>query len=321
MYLSMLKINSLLILLLLCSCSAYKGSFEIPSEWHTPLLPEMTAEDPACFSWWEEFEDPLLNDLIEKLCQNPDVQLALCTGNTLEAANKTAADIARSYIELRGLQARLEGLEKQTVFQNTSLSLNIDLANTGFISSLHQNENAKQLFHLFTQISELKLAIERAIFHLATLTTEPLDCLYDSLFPLAPLHFPCNLPIGTPCEIVENHPSIKDAREAYYKSKNRLAFYNYQKKVMTVFEQVESSLAALKSEKEVVCYLENILALKAENLQLIQDLNQQGLKSDEELQAAHLELLAAEDALIQSKTRLLIDYVNLYEAQGGGFEL
>lgn len=270
----------------------------------------MTIEDPSCFPWWQEFSDSVLNELIE------DNLNVLCS---LEIANQTAADIARSYIQLRGLQERLEVQEKQISAWHTTLNLNQDLANTGFTSTLNQNESEAALFNLLSQKTELQLAIDRAIFHLSTLTSEPLDCLYKRLAPKPLFHLPCYLPIGTPCDIEQNHPTIADAAKAYCKSKSRLAFYNYQKQVFTVFEKVEGALAALKSQQEAFCFFENIKDLKAENYQLIKDLNQQGLKSDSELQAVYLELLSAEDALIQAKVKLLVEYVNLYEAQGGGF--
>lgn len=321
MCLSMLKKNSVWIFcLMLAGCSAYKGSFNVPDAWHTPLIAEMTVEDPACFAWWEAFEDDILNDLIEQACKNPDVQLAMCAGGALEAANKVAADIARSYIELRGLQERVEGIEKQITAQETSLELGGGLSGVGFTSTIHQNENAERLYTLFTQKLEVMLSINKAIFHLASLTTEPLDCLYDRLCPKPLFNLPCELPVGTPCDIVQNHPGISDARKAYNKSSNRLAFFNYQKKVLSVFEDVESALAALRADQKTLCFLENVKDLKAENYQLINDLNQQGLKSDADLQAAFQELLSAEDAYIQSKTKFLIDYVNLYQAQGGGWE-
>lgn len=323
MCLSMLKTNSVWIFcVLLAGCSVYKGSIEIPEEWHTPLTAKMTSEDPSCFPWWEAFGDDILNDLIGNVCKNPDVQLAACGGNSLEAANKAAADIARSYIELRGLQARFEVLDKQITAQDTSLSLSEGLSGVGFISAVHQNNNAELLYAHLAQKSEIRVAMDRAIFHLASLTTEPLDCLYERLMGShGDLSTPCEIPVGTPCDIVQNHPGIRDARKAYSKFPTRVAFFNYQKAVLSVMEEVESALAGLEAEQEVLGYLENVKDLKAENDQLTRDLNRQGLKSDAELQAAYQELLSAEDAYLQSKTKLLIDYVNLYQAQGGGFRV
>jgi outer membrane protein TolC len=321
MYLSMLKKNScLLFCLLLSGCTVYRGSFEIPSDWHTPFIAEMTPEDPTYFPWWEAFEDAILNDLIETTCDNPDVQLAMGRANALETANKVAADIARAYIEIRGLQWRLEGLEKQIHAQETSLNLNEGLATTGLMGATEQNEKVRELYQLFVQKSELQLSLDRAIFHLATLAFEPVDCLYERLSFQPLVSLPCNFPVGSPCDILQNHPGIVDARKTYFRSPSRLAFYNYQKKVLSVLEEVESALAALKREQEMTGYLKDIYDLKAENFQLTQDLNQQGLKSDAELQTAYQELLAAEDAFLQSKVKLLIEYVNLYQAQGGGFE-
>jgi outer membrane protein TolC len=323
MCLSMLKINSVWIFsLLLAGCTAHKGSIEVPEEWHTPLTAEMTLEDPSCFPWWETFGDDILNDLIGQTCKNPDVQLAACAGNALETANKIAADIARSYMELRGLQERLEVLDKQITSQDTSLDLNEGLSGVGFISAIHQNGNGGLLYALLAQKSEVKVSIDRAIFRLATLTTEPLNCLYERLSSSqGNLSFPCKIPIGTPCDIVQNHPGIKDARKAYRQSHSRPAFLNYQKVVLNAMEGIESALAALQGEQEVFGYLENVKDLKGENDQLTKDLNHQGLKSDAELQTAYQELLSAEDAYLQSKTKLLIDYVNLYQAQGGGFRV
>lgn len=262
--------NSLLLTLaLLSSCSAHKVSVEIPHEWHTPLIAEMTLENPSCYNWWEGFGDCLLNDLI--------------------TCRKTAPDIARSYIELRGFQWRLEVLENQLTAQDTSLTLNQGLTGVGLIGTIPQNVNVSALFTLLAQKSELQLAKDRSIFHLATLTGESIDCLFERLTPKSLFDLPCYIPVASPCGLARN---------------------------CLVIEHVESALAGLRAEQEALSYLENIKDLKAENYQLAKDLNQQGLKSDAELQAAYLELLIAEDAYIQSKVKLLIEYVNLYEAQG-----
>lgn len=321
MCLSMLKKSSFIyICLLLAGCSAYKGSIDIPEEWHTPLLPEMKAEETSCFPWWESLNDPILNELVRDACKSPDVQLALCQGSALEAVNKVSADIARTYIQIRGLQARLELIEEHVTAQATASGLSAGLSQVGFISTANQNENTGQLFVLLAQKTEIKVALDRAVIHLATLLAEPLDCLEERLSCGRLFDLPCYLPVATPCAIVHNHPAIGPARAAYSKSPSRLAFYHYQKQVGTVFEEVEGAIAGLKGEKEALKFFEGVKDLKAENYQLVKDLNQQGLKSDAELQAAYQEQLSAEDAYIQSKVKLLIEYVNLYEAQGGGWE-
>jgi len=297
---------------------------EIPYDWHTPLESGMTLEDPARFLWWEAFDDPLLTGLIEEAaCRNNDVRIAAIqsTEKMLETINLVAAEIARNYIELRGLQMRLKVFQTDIEAQKKVFTLGEGLSNIGFINSIDQDENKKNLYFLEVQKSLIELSINKTIFHLSTLLSYPPGGLYEILHQPQELpELPSCIPVGTPCELVQQHPAVREAKKNYEMTRDKQSFYNYQKKILDVFEETENALAAFHSELDKIYYLDNIKTLKADAYQLTLDLYKQGLKDDRDIHKAHQEFLSAENTLIQSKTQLLINYVNLYQALGGGWE-
>lgn len=71
----------MLLNLMLLGCTVgpkYEPPFvEMPCEWHSSVGEEMPCDSPDCFLWWECFNDPLLNSLIERAAlQNLDLSIA-----------------------------------------------------------------------------------------------------------------------------------------------------------------------------------------------------------------------------------------------------
>lgn len=326
MYLSTLKKSNVYVLLMasICSSCLLQGTIEIPCEWHTVIENRSTYEDPACFRWWEAFEDPFLTWLVEQAAfRNLDVRLAAAQSKEqlLEAMNTAAADIARNYIEFRGMQERLEVIHTHIKAQKELISLNDGLSSKGFINTIEQNENQKNLDSLLVQQSQIELSIDKTLFHLSTLLSYAPGSLHEALCPHQNLlKFPNCMPVGCPMELVQRHPLVKEARKFHEKRQKKQTFYNYQKNVLHVLEETENALRALCCDLKTVHYLEDVAQLKAEALGLIKDLYHRGLKNDRDIQTAYQELLTDENALIQSKTQLLINYVNLYQALSTGWE-
>lgn len=332
MFLSILKKNNIYIfwlLVVLTSCSSrfcpYEEAIEIPCDWHTPLKGGITVENPACFLWWTALEDPLLTAFIEQSAYtNKDVRLAAAQSKEkmLEAVNAAAAEIAKNYIELRGLQNRLIVLQANIEAQNQILSLNEGLSTKGFFSVIEQNDNKKSLDTLLMQRSIIGFSVDKTIFHLSTLLGDPAEKLYDTLsLPQKLPELPCDIPIGLPVELMRRNPTIQEAKKAYDKSKNKQAFYNYQKTILSVLEEAETALAAFLFELDKNYYLGDIKSLKADSYYLTKDLYNQGLKDERDVLRAQQEYLMEESAFIQSQADLLNHYVNLYQVLGRGWEM
>lgn len=301
------------------------NQIEIPCHWHTPLKNGFNEEDPSCFHWWEAFHDPLLTELIEEgAANNFDVRLAATQSNekSLQAANEVAANIARSYIELWGWQERLKILHQQIECQKETFNLMEGLSQTGFADVLEENENKNLLDLLYMEQAASELALQKTIFHISTLLNYAPSDQYDLLYySKKRLTLPTYMPLGNPRELVERHPSIREAKREYKLSGKPGAFYNYEKMILTVLEDAEIALAALQKNSEKFKYLMDRKKIKEEAFQLTKDLYHRGLKGEKDVQVTLQDLLSVEKAWVEGFVQLLSDYVNLYQALSGGWEI
>lgn len=329
----MSKKNNLFLFVLslwgLTSCSTskcfYQETVEVPCNWQTSLECGETTDDPTCFLWWEALEDPVLTSLIEKAStRNRDVLLARLQSKEalLKAINAASSEIARTYIELRGLQMQSKLLQENHELQTDIFLINQGLSDKGFLSSIEENEDQNNLNALEVKKAAIDLSIKKTVFHLATLLGYSPGGLNEILCQGKELpELGCNIPIGFPMGVVCRNPSVREARKAYEAARVEATFLQYQKAVLDALESAESALAAFNSEQNNVKVFENTRNLKAETYALTKDLYNQGLKDDRDLLLAHQALILADHALIQSRVALLMSYVNLYFALGGGWEV
>ena len=325
MYLSMLRKIKLTILfsLLMAGCCRVppcERTIVIPHAWHATLEQGMTFEDPACFKWWEALNDPLLNTLISRgIARNNEIRLAAETSRDKwrETVILITSDIAKSYIQLRGLQSRLKKFQEQIEAQNNVFSLTEGLSDVGFSDAFEENENNRTLSSLEAQQTSLTLEIDTVSHHLAILLDEMPGCLQELLScPQDLLKLPLELPIGTPLELVLRHPSIEQARKIYEKTHDKRGFYHYKQQILKAMEEAENALAALHHEREKAEALNQRQTLSRETYQITQDLYQRGIKDERAVQIAYLQMLSDENLALESQEQLLLDYAALYQALG-----
>lgn len=298
-----------------------QGIIDPPCTWQTSIKEGMTTEDPLCFLWWEALDDTLLTSLImEASVRNKDVLLAgLGSKETLvKAINKVSGEVAKNYIEFRGLQIRLKILKETIEAQEEILTINKGLSNRGFFDLAEKDEDKKNLDSLLMQKSLIEFSIEKTIFHLSTLLGYPPGILnLETLCQFQDLpKLPYDIPVGSPEDLLCRHPAIREARKGYVTKRSEQTLYHYQKTILSVLESAESALAAFNYDRDKIHYLENTKHLKAESHQLTKDLYNQGLKDDRDVLMAYQGFLSEENALIQGNIELLISYVNLYDALG-----
>lgn len=99
------------------------------------------------------------------------------------------------------------------------------------------------------------------------------------------------------------------------------AMLNYQKTVLEALEETESAIAAFHYELKKNQDLQEMKQASLQAYLLTLQLYQTGFKSYVEVQGQHRSFLAAENALLQSQINLLIHYIALYKALGGGWEI
>jgi outer membrane protein TolC len=315
-----------LLLLLLASCASnhcQEECLDIPCTWHSPLQEE-PCTDPACFRWWEAFQDPLLTSLIEyAACHNSDVRLSgyLSKEHLLQTINTISADIAKNYIQLRGLQQQDKILQAQIDIQHQLITLEEGLFQKGYLDSFDSNVSKKNLNSLSTQQSQIRLLIQKTLFHLSTLIGSPPGDLSDTLSTIQPLPpLPCDMPIDSPLELLQRHPSLDEARRAYDKTPSTPTFLNYKKEAYQLLEEVESALADYFSSLDKLAFHNNSNDLEQDNYDMIQDLTDRGPKDERDLLKARQAHLAAESDYIQAHVDALLKYVALYQALSTGWE-
>lgn len=303
-----------------CSMRCYQESVEIPCCWQTQLEGGVT-DEPVTILWWESLGDSLLSELIKQVVlRNNDIQLAKTQSKEvlLETVNTITAETATNYIELRGLQQRLEIIQAIIEIQKKVIVIEEGLGES-YISSLDQSESKKNLDSLLMQKSLMELSIKKVTFSLSTLLGYAPGQLCMSLGQTDVLpKLPCYIPVGLPIQLIEHHPDVREAKKIYLATRSEQGFYNYQKKILHVLEEAENALAAFLYSSEKIRYLSHSKRLKDESYQLIKDLYIQGFKNEQEVLAAYQDLLTQENALSEGKNELLINYVNLYKALSFG---
>lgn len=296
-----------------CTCQ----NIVIPSAWETPIPEEMTLEDPSCFLWWEALKDPILISLImEAPNRNQDVLLARLGSKNilLKTINDVSAEIAKNYIEYRGLQMRLKVLNENIEIQWRVSLLNIELSVKGFFDAEKENRDQKTFESLLVQKPLIHFAMEKIIFHLSTLLSYPPKVLREILCQSQDLPVLMGEnPVGYPEDVICHDPSVKEARKQYTCG-NKQGFYNYNKVVLETLENAETALTAFAYQKDKITYLKSTKSLVTESFKETKDLKGKGLKDDRDLLLAHQALLSEESSVIQGRIDLLVSYINLYQA-------
>lgn len=101
----------------------------------------------------------------------------------------------------------------------------------------------------------------------------------------------------------------------------RQALFEYQKTVLVALEEVENNMATFRYESERQNQLHYTQQLNRKAYQLQMELYQKGVKDYLEVLNSNRTLLAAEEAYLQSEINLLLHYVALYKALGGGWDI
>ena len=291
-----------------------------------------------------------------------------------------AAEVARNYVELRGIQLRLGMVENHIEIQRETFRLTEDLVNNGFITDVELKMAEKQLSLMFAQKSQLKLSISQAIHRLSILLNYAPGELHCELIEPEELPcLPCEKPIGIPSELLRRRPDIRSAERELAaateqvgtaiaalfprlslrgfigdigslcsggsfswfggsqllapifnskllredvnlnKIKTQRALYKYQKVILTALEEAENAIASLHFESERSDYLQKAERSSQEAYQMTVELYHKGLKNYLDVLENHRSLISVQESNLDSQIQLLIHYISLYKALGGGW--
>jgi NodT family efflux transporter outer membrane factor (OMF) lipoprotein len=123
-----------------------------------------------------------------------------------------SAEIAKNYIEIRSLQARLAILIRTIKVQTQANNLTQELLNRGVVNEMELCKAEAECSVLRAQFPLLELEIDRAIHRISILLGYPPGELYDCLIVASSLpKLPDEMPIGMPSDLLRRRPDIRKA--------------------------------------------------------------------------------------------------------------
>lgn len=121
-------------------------------------------------------------------------------------------DIGRSYTELRGFQLRLDIAANNIRIQQDTLDLTKSRAAAGLATDLDVSRAQAQLETTRSAVPTLQSGVEVSIHRLSVLLGQEPGALLEELLPGAPVPLiPPQVPLGTPSELLERRPDIRQA--------------------------------------------------------------------------------------------------------------
>lgn len=121
-------------------------------------------------------------------------------------------DIARSYVEIRTLQARLEYAKRNVQIQQRAWELVQRRVEGGISPVLEEHQAESNLASTESEIPQLESQLHQALNRLAVLAGEYPGTLHDCLAQPFPIPEPPeNLPMVLPCNVIRQRPDIRQA--------------------------------------------------------------------------------------------------------------
>lgn len=125
------------------------------------------------------------------------------------------AEVARSYVDLRGLQERLAVVNRAVGVQEESLKLTESRLETGLVGELDVARAKAQLEIRRSQVPGIRSGIDVSINRLSVLLGKPPRALAEELSPAKSLpSAPTTVGVGLPSELLQRRPDIRAAERA-----------------------------------------------------------------------------------------------------------
>lgn len=123
-----------------------------------------------------------------------------------------SAEIARNYVELRGLQSRIQVVKDLIQNQNEAIANTQDLFDRGLVNEIDVSTLHGELNEVQAELPLLEVNAARSIYRLSILLGYPPGELFDCLeFTCALPSIPCKPSIGVPSELLRRRPDIRKA--------------------------------------------------------------------------------------------------------------
>jgi len=133
------------------------------------------------------------------------------------------AEVARSYVELRGLQERLRVARENSDNQRETLRLVDARFNAGRGTEFDTSRTRAQLEATLARVPALEAQVAVTMHRLAVLTGRTPDALIAELAPAKPLpELPARLDAGTPGELLRRRPDVAAAEHRLHAATARI---------------------------------------------------------------------------------------------------
>lgn len=154
-------------------------------------------------------------DFFGRVRRNVEANTALLgalIANRRDVLVSVTSEVARNYLELRGLQEQVAIARRNASVQKKTFDLTERLLEGGRGTELDTSRASAQYFTTLAAIPPLETAIKRAIHRIAVLTAQQPQALYAELLPVKPLpELPAIVSIGDPAELLQRRPDIRVA--------------------------------------------------------------------------------------------------------------
>jgi len=148
-----------------------------------------------------------------RLGESAAAQLDASAAGVHAAQTAVAAEVARNYLELRGLQQRFEVARESLANQRDTLRLTTARLDAGRGTRLDVARAQSQYDSTEASLPALQAAIERTAYRLATLTAQSpravaAQLTAPQLLPTLPITDLSALPVGTPEQLLRRRPDL-----------------------------------------------------------------------------------------------------------------
>lgn len=193
----------------------------------TQKFPQVQTGYPYTASYYDASFDAFWElDLFGRIRRNVEANTADLQGaeaSLRDAQVSVIAEVARTYFELRGEQARLEVAQRNVVNQQESLRLTNARLDAGRGTELDTSRASAQLSTTLSTIGPLQAAVARSIHRLSVLTGREPNALQSLLIApreLPPL--PRTVAVGDPSTLLHRRPDIRVAERQLAASNARI---------------------------------------------------------------------------------------------------
>lgn len=293
--------------------------------------------------WWRQLGDPLLDSLIEQgQSDNLDVRTAAgASPDPAGAAGKpatpaaeakriaVAAEIARTYVMLRGRQAMIANVQAFLAAQQDNIQVARFREEAKLVTSLDALKVSAESDRVAAMIPGLEAEVSARIARIAVLTGQAPSMLRDKLATPAPIPVgPEDIDIGTPSDLIARRPDVDAAaarlkRHAPWNGTSQGALSAYKQAVLLAMEDVEKARAAFAAAKARESGLGKAAGTAEQVTLLARKQYRDGLTDYTTLKDAEQALLSARNELAEgtaSRARAVIDLWVTLDGGGSGDE-